>query len=100
MCGLAGELRFDGTAADVATVEMTDVPGAPRPRRLRRLGARTGRAGPPAAVDHRPVRSTAPSRWSTDLGLTVVFNGCIYNYADCAPSSRAGHRSSRRPTPR
>ena len=41
-------------------------------------GAR--RDGPSAAGDHRPQRAAARSRCATRPGLTIVFNGCIYNH--------------------
>ena len=57
VCGFAGELRFDGRTADVAALREDErLPGAARPRRLGDLGARPGRDGAPAAVDHRPQR--------------------------------------------
>ncbi|HEU5484909.1 MAG TPA: N-acetylglutaminylglutamine amidotransferase [Microlunatus sp.] len=81
MCGLAGEIRFDGRTADVAAVE-------------RMNGCQTSR-GPdgsgvwargPVALGHRRLSiidlSAAGSQPMVDspLGLSVVFNGCIYNY--------------------
>ncbi len=81
MCGLAGELRFDGRPADVAA--------------LGRACARMSRRGPdgsgvwasgPVALAHRRLAiidlSSAGAQPMADpeLGLTVVFNGCIYNY--------------------
>ena len=85
MCGLGGELRFDGRRRGRR--------GGPRgccPCLARRgpdgegFWARgPGRARPPPAEDHRPVRGRRRSRWSTsELGLTLVFNGCIYNYQE------------------
>jgi asparagine synthase (glutamine-hydrolysing) len=81
MCGLAGELRFDDAFADTAAVE--------------RITGRLARRGPdgsglwsrgPVALGHRRLSiidlSVAGSQPMVDspLGLTVVFNGCIYNY--------------------
>jgi asparagine synthase (glutamine-hydrolysing) len=83
MCGLAGEIRFDGTGADVGALE----------RACSRLAAR----GPdgsgiwadgPVALGHRRLSiidlSPAGAQPMTDsqLGLTIVFNGCIYNYEE------------------
>jgi asparagine synthase (glutamine-hydrolysing) len=83
MCGICGEIRFDGRAADVAAV-------------ARMTGAMTSR-GPdadgvvahgPVAMGHRRLAiidlSTrgAQPMVDTDLGLTLVFNGCIYNYKE------------------
>ena len=94
MCGLAGELRFDGRAADVAAVD--------------RMTACQKHRGPdgdgiwargPLALGHRRLSiidlSPAGSQPMVDtaLGLTVVFNGCIYNYKDLrAELEGLGHR--------
>jgi asparagine synthase (glutamine-hydrolysing) len=81
MCGIGGELRFDGNAADTEAVR----------RMLPCLQSR----GPdgeglwtrgPLAFGHRRLKiidlSEAGGQPMTDeqLGLTLVFNGCIYNY--------------------
>ncbi|XVU23690.1 N-acetylglutaminylglutamine amidotransferase [Actinoplanes sp. CA-054009] len=81
MCGIAGELRYDGRAADESAVR----------RMLPCLESR----GPdgeglwargPVAFGHRRLKiidlSEAGGQPMTDeeLGLTLVFNGCIYNY--------------------
>jgi asparagine synthase (glutamine-hydrolysing) len=81
MCGIGGELRFDGRAADGDAVR----------RMLPSLQSR----GPdgegfwqdgPIAFGHRRLKiidlSEAGRQPMTDdeLGLTLVFNGCIYNY--------------------
>jgi asparagine synthase (glutamine-hydrolysing) len=83
MCGLAGELRFDGRTADVAAVE--------------RITQRMTDRGPdscgtfargPLALGHRRLQiidlSSAGEQPMVDaeLGLTLVFNGCIYNYRE------------------
>jgi asparagine synthase (glutamine-hydrolysing) len=83
MCGLCGEIRFDGQLADVDAV-------------ARMTGAMTSR-GPDAdgVVAHGPIafghrrlsiidlssRGAQPMV-DSDLGLTLVFNGCIYNYKE------------------
>ncbi len=83
MCGICGEIRFDGRSADVAAVS-------------RMTAAMTSR-GPdsdglvahgPLAVGHRRLsiidlsaRGAQPMV-DSDLGLSLVFNGCIYNYQD------------------
>src|SRR3981189_1778128 len=83
MCGICGEIRFDGRPADVAAV-------------TRMTGAMVSR-GPdfdgvlahgPVALGHRrpsiihlSARGAQPMV-DSDLGLTLVFNGCIYNYRD------------------
>ncbi len=83
MCGLCGEIRFDEQVADVDAV-------------ARMAGAMTSR-GPDAdgVVAHGPIafghrrlsiidlssRGAQPMV-DSDLGLTLVFNGCIYNYKE------------------
>ncbi|WP_433295835.1 N-acetylglutaminylglutamine amidotransferase [Actinoplanes sp. CA-030573] len=81
MCGIAGEIRFDSRPADQEAVR----------RMLPRLESRgpdgEGRfARGPVAFGHRRLKiidlSDAGGQPMTDpeLGLTLVFNGCIYNY--------------------
>jgi asparagine synthase (glutamine-hydrolysing) len=94
MCGICGEIRFDGQAADVGAV-------------ARMTGAMTSR-GPDAdgVVSHGPVafghrrlsiidlsaRGAQPMV-DSDLGLTLVFNGCIYNYKELRKELQAdGYR--------
>ena len=83
MCGICGEIRWDGQSADVAAV-------------TRMTGAMVSR-GPdsdgvfahgPIALGHRRLsiidlsaRGAQPMV-DSDLGLTLVFNGCIYNYKE------------------
>ncbi|MFT4213045.1 MAG: N-acetylglutaminylglutamine amidotransferase [Microbacterium sp.] len=94
MCGLAGEVRFDGRVADVAAV-------------ARMTGCLVHR-GPdgegvwgrgPVALGHRRLEiidltpAGAQPMVDSALGLTTVFNGCIYNYRQLrAELERAGHR--------
>src|SRR5436305_1676536 len=81
MCGFGGEVRFDSAAADQEAVR----------RMLPCLRSR----GPDAegvwtdgrvALAHRRLKiidlsdAGAQPMTDPDLGLTVVFNGCIYNY--------------------
>jgi len=81
VCGLAGEIRFDGRSADVSACS--------------RVGECLQHRGPdgdgvwahgPVALAHRRLSiidlSVAGSQPMVDaaLGLTLVFNGCIYNY--------------------
>lgn len=81
MCGIAGEVRFDNAFADVAAVSrMTD---ALAPRGPDGSGvAAQGRI----AFGHRRLKiidlseKAAQPMTDPDLGLSVVFNGCIYNY--------------------
>ena len=81
MCGICGEIRFDGQAASAARVErMTRAMEARGPDDVG-LVAR-GRV----AFGHRRLKiidlSDAAAQPFTDaqLGLTIAFNGCIYNY--------------------
>src|SRR5690349_16427217 len=94
MCGIAGELRFDGRPADGEAVR----------RMLPCLESR----GPdgsgfvargPVAFGHRRLKiidlSDAGAQPMTDdeLGITLVFNGCIYNYQELRSSLQAeGYR--------
>lgn len=96
MCGIAGELRFDGRAADVGAVaRMADAQASRGPD-----GSGTWASGP-VAVGHRRL-SIIDLSWRGDqpmvdreLGLTVVFNGCVYNHRDLRVDLEAlGHRFS------
>jgi asparagine synthase (glutamine-hydrolysing) len=83
MCGLAGEMRFDGGRADVAAVDRGCARLAPRGPD----GSGVWANGP-VALGHRRLSiidlSLAGSQPMVDSGhgLTVVFNGCIYNYQE------------------
>ncbi|MEU8257218.1 asparagine synthase (glutamine-hydrolyzing) [Micromonospora inaquosa] len=83
MCGIGGELRLDGAPPDLAAVE----------RMLPDLASR----GPdgegrwqhgPVALVHRRLRiidlsdAGAQPMVDSELGLALVFNGCIYNYRE------------------
>jgi asparagine synthase (glutamine-hydrolysing) len=94
MCGIAGELRYDGRPADAEAVRRM-LPclesRGPDGEGLRELGA--------VAVGHRRLKiidlSEAGSQPMTDdeLGLTLVFNGCIYNYRQLRDELRSyGYR--------
>ncbi|MFE5538525.1 N-acetylglutaminylglutamine amidotransferase [Streptomyces sp. NPDC056519] len=83
MCGLSGEVRFDGGRPDLAALErMTDVlePRGPDGRGAWSQGA--------VALGHRRLEiidlSERGAQPMTDaqLGLTAVFNGCVYNYRE------------------
>jgi asparagine synthase (glutamine-hydrolysing) len=94
MCGIGGEFRYDGTAPD---------PGAVR-RMLPCLESR----GPdgeglwtegPVALGHRRLsiidlsEAGAQPMVDDELGLAMVFNGCIYNYQQLRTElSEAGYR--------
>ena len=83
MCGIAGEIRTDGTFADTAAVARMTETLAPRGPDGSGLVAH-GRV----AFGHRRLKiidlSEKAGQPMTDpaLGLTVVFNGCIYNYPE------------------
>src|SRR4051812_10524459 len=93
MCGIAGEVRFDGGMPDVAAVAaMCDT--------LARRGpdGSGGWQSGPVALGHRRLKiidlSDAGAQPMVDpvLGLTVVFNGIIYNYRELrAELQAAGH---------
>lgn len=94
MCGICGEIRFDDESADVAAV-------------TRMTQAMTSR-GPdsdgvvahgPVAFGHRRLSIIDLSACGgqpmvdSDLGLTLVFNGCIYNHQDLRTELQAdGYR--------
>ncbi|MGQ0847155.1 MAG: N-acetylglutaminylglutamine amidotransferase [Sporichthyaceae bacterium] len=94
MCGFAGELRLDSERADVAAVD--------------RMTATMEDRGPDGggvwsngrlALGHRRLQiidlseKGAQPMVDADLGLTVVFNGCIYNYPELREELiAAGHR--------
>src|SRR5680860_26949 len=90
MCGFSGELRLDGSCPDIAAVE--------------RMTAQMSDRGPdgdglwaagPAAFGHRRLSiidltacGNQPMH-DAELGLTLVFNGCIYNYQQLRDELRA-----------
>src|SRR4051794_28202285 len=94
MCGIAGEIRWDGAAADVpAVATMTD---ALTPRGPDDCGVW---ASGPVALGHRRLAIIDPSPLAkqpmtdAELGPPIVFNGWIFHFRQ--PRSelqRAGHR--------
>jgi len=83
MCGIAGEIRFDASCADVAAVA--------------RITAAMQRRGPDGtgvhaagavALGHRRLKIIdlsergAQPMVDPELGLAAVFNGCVYNYRE------------------
>jgi asparagine synthase (glutamine-hydrolysing) len=94
MCGLTGELRFDGRRADVAALD--------------RCCDQLAKRGPdgnglwtsgPVALAHRRLKiidltsAGAQPMIDSELGLAVVFNGCIYNYPELLEELRGlGYR--------
>ncbi len=89
MCGLSGELRFDGGPADVAAVARMTAKMAPRGPDGSGIWAQG-----PVALGHRRLKiidlSARASQPMVDaeLGLTGVFNGCLYNYKDLRETLR------------
>ncbi len=94
MCGITGEIRFDNHEADAAAVgRMVEV--------LRPRGPDAGGSHHQSRVafGHRRLKIIDLSERAQqpmvapDLGLTLVFNGCIYNYRELrAELESAGHR--------
>jgi len=94
MCGLSGEIRFDGRSADLAACSCVTEAMSDRGPDGSGLWARG-----PVALGHRRLSiidlSPAGGQPMVDsaLGLTVVFNGCIYNYKQLrAELEGLGHR--------
>ncbi|RFA08829.1 asparagine synthase (glutamine-hydrolyzing) [Subtercola boreus] len=94
MCGLAGELRFDGRSADVGDLARMTHCMVHRGPDGDGLWARG-----PVALGHRRLSiidlSAAGSQPMVDagLGITVAFNGCIYNHEALRQELRAkGYR--------
>ncbi|MEM6848778.1 MAG: asparagine synthase (glutamine-hydrolyzing), partial [Pseudomonadota bacterium] len=83
MCGICGEIRLDGSGASASTVERMANAMAPRGPD----GAGVVAQGY-VAFGHRRLKiidlSDASSQpfVDTHLGLTIAFNGCIYNYKE------------------
>ncbi|MWV57651.1 N-acetylglutaminylglutamine amidotransferase [Rathayibacter sp. VKM Ac-2754] len=94
MCGLGGEIRLDGARADAAAVERMTGCMVHRGPDGDGLWARG-----PVALGHRRLSiidlSPAGSQPMIDpaLGLSIVFNGCIYNYEQLRTELEGkGHR--------
>ncbi|GAB4082577.1 N-acetylglutaminylglutamine amidotransferase [Modestobacter muralis] len=94
MCGISGEVRFDGGVADMAAVAaMCD--------QLQRRGpdGSGGWQSGPVALGHRRLKiidltdAGAQPMVDAELGLTLVFNGIVYNYPELrAELQAAGYR--------
>ena len=94
MCGLSGEVRFNGSAANPAAVMAMNERLAPRGPDGEGIFLRDR-----VAFGHRRLKiidlsdRAAQPMVDSDLGLTLVFNGIIYNYQDLRTElQRAGHR--------
>jgi asparagine synthase (glutamine-hydrolysing) len=83
MCGLCGELTFDGRPADVAAVARMAEVLRPRGPDGGGIVARDG-----VALGHRRLKIIDLSEKAQqpmvdpELGLAVAFNGCLYNYPE------------------
>lgn len=93
MCGICGEMTFDGALASAARIEAMNGVMAPRGPDGAGIVLR-GRVG----FGHRRLKiidlSEAAAQPFTDpvSGLTLAFNGCIYNYAELrAELAAKGH---------
>ncbi len=93
MCGLCGEITFDGSPASAGRIQAMCDAMAPRGPDGAGVLAR-GRFG----FGHRRLKiidlSEAAAQPFTDtaLGFTIVFNGCIYNYKELRAELQAlGH---------
>jgi asparagine synthase (glutamine-hydrolysing) len=94
MCGICGEMRFDGSQPDIDALRAMNAVLVPR--------------GPDAggifqmnhlAVGHRRLKIIDLSEHAqqpmldNELGLGIVFNGCIYNYRELRAELRSlGYR--------
>jgi asparagine synthase (glutamine-hydrolysing) len=81
MCGLAGEIRFDGRRADVAAIERANDVLAPRGPD----GGGVWWNGSHGVASRRlsiidPSPAGAQPMVDPELGLTIAFNGCIYDH--------------------
>jgi asparagine synthase (glutamine-hydrolysing) len=94
MCGISGELRFDGGTADLAAVDAMC-------EQLSRRGpdGSGGWQSGPVALGHRRLKiidltdAGAQPMVDPELGLTLIFNGIIYNYRELRAELRAvGYR--------
>ncbi|MEV0430500.1 N-acetylglutaminylglutamine amidotransferase [Micromonospora sp. NPDC050495] len=94
MCGISGEARFDGAEPDADAV--TRMSAALRPRGpdgegLHRAGWVTLGHRRLTVIDLSDAAAQPMTR--EDLGLSLVFNGCVYNYPQLrAELAAAGHR--------
>jgi asparagine synthase (glutamine-hydrolysing) len=94
MCGICGEVTFDGKRASAARIERMAECMAPRGPDGAGIVVR-GNVG----FGHRRLKiidlseAAAQPFVDTALGLTIAFNGCIYNYPELrAELEGLGHR--------
>jgi asparagine synthase (glutamine-hydrolysing) len=83
MCGLCGEITFDGSPASVEALSAMTCSMVPRGPDAEGILAR-GRV----ALGHRRLKIIDLSERGqqpmieSELGLSLVFNGCIYNHRE------------------
>ncbi|WP_019969699.1 N-acetylglutaminylglutamine amidotransferase [Mycobacterium sp. 141] len=83
MCGATGEVRLDGRSPDIAAVSAMTEAMAPRGPDAAGVWSQ-GRV----ALGHRRLKiidlteAAAQPMVDSELGLTVCWNGCIYNYRE------------------
>ncbi|SDH16691.1 asparagine synthase (glutamine-hydrolysing) [Pseudomonas benzenivorans] len=94
MCGIAGELRFDQRPADLAAIERITHHLAPRGP-----DAHGFHSQGPIALGHRRLKimdlaeASGQPMIDSALGLSLVFNGAIYNYPELRDELQAmGYR--------
>ena len=105
MCGLSGEYTFDNRPADLAAVSSigADAMHAGGPDGAAPVRAGLGGPRPPAPAIIDLSRHGQQPMVDAELGLTIVFNGCIYNYRELreelgrtatgsSPRRHRGHR--------
>lgn len=83
MCGICGEIRFDGSAPDASAVDTMTCSMTPRGPDGSGLFVKGS-----VALGHRRLKIIdlsergAQPMVDSELGLAMVFNGCIYNYKE------------------
>ena len=83
MCGLCGEITFDGSPASIEAISRMTTTMTPRGPDAQGAVVRGN-----AAFGHRRLKIIDLSEkgqqpmTDPDLGLTLVFNGCIYNHRE------------------
>ena len=94
MCGICGEIRFDGKQPGIETLQAMNavlVPRGPDAGGIHQMNH--------IAVGHRRLKIIDLSEHAqqpmvdNELGLGIVFNGCIYNYRELRAELRSlGYR--------
>jgi asparagine synthase (glutamine-hydrolysing) len=94
MCGICGEIRWDGQSADIGAVTRMTAAMASRGPDSDGVFAhgRTAFGHRRLSIIDLSARGAQPMI-DSDLGLTLVFNGCIYNYQELRKElEAAGYR--------